>query len=374
VVTNPHPLTSPVCAWVVSNYLDNSLMLFAPSGQPLGSLGAFGAQTTVAWQSPPGNPARTMEQDLAAPELAHVLKFATFIHGQSRDFFDELTSSIEGAHTYILPDTGRSDQPYAILMGRPLALVRAGLRLELAGLPSFDTYLASVRATIDAGGDGTYDWTQRDTAGLLDVDFPVRLGDRNHLEDGLVAYLIDDSAAYDTIYASAATRADGTGVRRPAPDTLCLKLRANIDPPASRFADPAAQTAALRDATVAPIRTAVTLLMDPRASVHATTGILPVKAIDLPAEIYSRALQSIEVAFFTHPVLRGSQGLALPVPDESGFIWRWTMGVKQDGAAQPHDEDLLALQIGDRAHFSFTPQVAQDGWLKLVPRPADSNS
>jgi hypothetical protein len=153
-----------------------------------------------------------------------------------------------------------------------------------------------------------------------------------------------------------------------------LKLRANIDPPAARFADAAAQTAVLRDAAVPPIRTAVTLLMDPRASVHATTGILPIKAIDLPSEIYSKALQSIEVAFFTHPVLRGSQGLALPVPDESGFIWRWTMGVKQGGAAQPHDEDLLEIQIGDRAHFSFTPQVAQDGWLKLVPRPAKSES
>jgi hypothetical protein len=374
MVTNSHPATSPVTGWVVSNYLDYSLMLFAPSGQPLGSLGVFGAQSGVAWQSAPGNPARPMETDLGAPELEHLLKFATFIHGRPRGFFDALMASIENAHTYILSDGAGGDQPYAVLMGRPLALVRAELRLELAGLPAFDTGLAAVRAAMAANGGGAYDWTLRDDAGLRDVDFPVRLGDRNHLSDGLVGYFIDGPVPYDTFYAPAAAAADGTGVRRPAPDTLRLKLRPALDPPDVPYPGPAAQTAALEDATVRSVRTAVTLLMDPRAAVHATTGVLPVKEIDLPAESYARALRSIEVAFFTHPVLRGAQGLELPVPDEAGFTWHWTMGVKQDGTARPQDEELRAPATGDRAHFSFSPQIAQDGWLKLVPQPPQSGS
>ncbi|HEX8363198.1 MAG TPA: hypothetical protein VF613_23975, partial [Longimicrobium sp.] len=141
LVTNSHPATSPVAGWVVSNYLDYSLMLFAPSGQPLGSLGVFGAKSSVAWQSAPGNPARPMATDLGAPGLEHFLKFATFIHGRPRGFFDALMASIENAHTYILSDGAGGDQPYAVLMGRPLALVRAELRLELAGLPAFDSGL-----------------------------------------------------------------------------------------------------------------------------------------------------------------------------------------------------------------------------------------
>lgn len=368
-VTNAHPSTSPVTGWVVANHLDNSLMLFAPSGRPLGSLGVFGGQTTVAWQSPAGRPARSMDDDLAGDELTHFRKFATFIHGQSRAFFDALGTAIEEAHTYILADNGGGEQPYAVLMGRPLALVRAELRLELAGLPAANATLTAVQAAMAANGTGPYDWTRRDDAGLRAVNVPVRLGDRNHLSDGLVGYLIDGPDAYDTLYAPAATAATGTGVRRPAPDTLCLTPRPALDPPAAPYPGAAQQTAALRDATARSIRTAVTLLIDPRASVHATTGILPVKAIDLPAETYARALRSIEVSFFTHPVLRGAQGLELPIPDEAGFQWRWTMGVKQDGTAQPQVEALPAPRTGDRAHFRYSPQLAQDGWLTLVPQP-----
>ncbi|HEY4281184.1 MAG TPA: hypothetical protein VGM91_23420 [Conexibacter sp.] len=369
LVTNDAPSTSPVTGWVVSNYLDNSLMLFAPSGSPLGSLGVFGAQSTVAWQSAPGNPARPMEVDLGGADLDHFRKFATFILGRSRAFFDALTAAIENAHTYILADGDRGQQPYAVLMGRPLALVRAELRLELAGLPAFNTSLDAVSAGMPAGGTGPYDWTRRDDAGLRGVDFPVRLGDRHQLSDGLVAYLLDGPDPYDTLYAPGATQTGGTGVRQPAPDTLLLKPRAALDPPSAPYADAAAQIAALQDATQRTVGAAVTLLIDPRASVHATTGILPSKEITLPAESYARALQSIEVAFFTHPVLRGAQGLELPVPDEAGFAWRWALGSKATGVAQPVEEDLPLPLTGDRAQFNFSPQVAQDGWLKLVPHP-----
>lgn len=369
LVTSTAPSTSPVTGWVVFNHLDNSLMLFAPSGRPLGALGVFGGQTTVAWQSPPGNPAQPMETDLAGPELAHFRKFATFIHGRSRAFFTALTTSIENAHTYILADAGGGEPPYAVLMGRPLALVRAELRLEMTGEPAFDTGLASVNAAMSANGSGPYDWTRRADAGMRNVDFPVRLGDMNHLSDGLVAYLIDGPAPYSTLYAPAAPPTGVPEVQRPAPDTLCLKLRPALDPPATPWPTSAAQTAALQDATARSVRTAVTLLIDPRASVHAVTGILPTKDISLPSETYAKALQSIEVTFFTHPVLRSAQGLELPVPEEGGFSWHWTTGVKADGTTRPHDENLPPPLTGDRAHFRFSPQTAEDGWLKLVPKP-----
>jgi hypothetical protein len=371
VVTSPHPSTSPVRGWIVPNHLDNSLMLFSPIGQPLGSLGAFGAQTTVAWQPAPGRPAQTIDQDLAGDILAHLRKFADFIHGQPRAFFDDLMLAIAGAHTYILPADAQAAQALAVLIGQPLALVRAGLRLELAGLPAFETSLDQVRAALSANTGTAYDWTRRSEAGLAKVEFPVRLGDRDHLEDGLVGFLLDSADPYDTLYAPAAKTTGGTGITRPAPDTVRVRANANIDPPATPYSNPTEQISALLDVSVQPARTLVTLLMDPRASVHAAMGILPVKEISLPAEIYSRALRSIEVAFFTHPLLRGAQGVDPPVPDEAGYLWRWTMGVKQGGTVQPHNEPLLGYLIGDRAHFSFSPQLAQDGWLTLVPQPKD---
>ena len=369
VATNSHPATSPVCGWIVPNHLDNSLMLFTPAGQPLGSLGAFGAQATVTWQPAPGHPAREMDLDLAGDGLRHLRKLADFILGKERAFFKALMDLIETAHTYILPADTQAAQAQAVLMGRPLALLRAGLRLELAGLPCFDTSAAGLEKTLSANANKTYDWTQRNSAGVLNVDYPVRLGDRNHLEDGLIAYLLDGPDPYKVIYAPAAAATGTTGVVRPAADTLCLKLRANIDPPAAPYANPNDQIADLQKAATPPAQTIVSILMDPRGRVHASMGVLPVKAIDLPAEIYSQALRNIEVAFFTHPVLRGAQGLALPAPDEAGFLWNWTTSVKEQGVVHPRDEDLPAFQIGDRAHFSYSPQVAEDGWLKLKPQP-----
>jgi hypothetical protein len=113
----------------------------------------------------------------------------------------------------------------------------------------------------------------------------------------------------------------------------------------------------------------VTLLMDPRARVHAAAGILPVKDIELPPDICAAALRAIEVTFFTHPVLRGSQRLDMPLPDEPGFLWNWTTRTKTSGVEQPQNEQLSRSQTGDRAYFSYSPQVAQDGWLKLTPQP-----
>jgi hypothetical protein len=284
--------------------------------------------------------------------------------------FDALTTSIEDAHTYILPEGNEADLPYAVLMGRPLALVRAELRLELPGLPAVNTALATVLAAAAANGVGFYDPTLRDDAGLSGVTFPVRLGDRDSLADGLVGYLIDSADPYATLFAPAAPDTGGTRVQRPDPETLMLTLRPALDPPATAYANAAAQTAALRDAAVRPAAKAVTMLIDPRASVNATIGILPIQELALASEIYGRALRSIQVSFFTHPILRGAHALDLPAPPEPGFTWAWTMGVRSGDTTQPSTEPLTPSAIGDRASFDFTPQAAQDGWLTLVPQPS----
>jgi len=104
--------------------------------------------------------------------------------------------------------------------------------------------------------------------------------------------------------------------------------------------------------------------------VNATAGILPIQELTLAPEIYARALRSIEVSFFTHPILRGANSLDLPAPPEPGFTWAWTTSVKSDRTTQPSNEPLMPSAVGDRASFDFTPQQAQDGWLTLVPAPA----
>jgi hypothetical protein len=372
VLSNASAATTPVTAWIVPNHLENSLAVFDPQGAALGSLGVFGGQTSVTWQSAPGHRAQTMQADLYLPSLAHLLKFATFLLGKPAAFFNALMVAIDDAHTYIHTNDAATNQAYAVLMGRPLALVRAELRLELSGLPAFDSSLASVQAAMANAGPGPYNWTLRDDAGLRAVDFPVRLGDRDNLADGLIGYLLDSPNPYTSLYAPAAPTPAVAGLERPGPATLLLKLRPALDPPDIPYPDTAAQRAALEQAQTRGLATAFTMLIDPRARVHATTGILPIQPLTLPPALYASALQAIEVSFFTHPVLRGAQALDLPNPEEPGFTWSWTMGMKQGSTTQPVSEPVPASRLGDQAQFGYTPQVAQDGWLTLAaekPKP-----
>ena len=371
VQVNSAPADSPICGWFVPNYLENSLMLFTGDGDALGSLGVFGAQTKVTWHSVAGNPPRSMQEDLAHAN-AHLRKVAEFILDKPRDFFRDLISSIENAHTYIMPSDQQAAQAQAVLMGQPLALVRASLRYELHGLPAFDTSSEELARILPTQHDKPYDWTQRKTDDLLQVDFPVRLGDLDHMEDGLVGYFLDSNEPYTVMYAPASPNANAlAGIVQPAADTLALQLRANIDPPSTPYTSAQAQIDALRDCSVAPLQKMVTMLVDSRASVHATTGFLPAKDIAIPPDMTAAALSNIEVTFFTHPILRNQQGLRLPVPNESGFTWEWTTSVLQNGNEVPHNVVLPTSEVGDRASFSYSPQTAEDGWLKLKPAPSN---
>jgi hypothetical protein len=67
----------------------------------------------------------------------------------------------------------------------------------------------------------------------------------------------------------------------------------------------------------------LTMLVDPRGSVHVTSGLLPTKTITLPPEDYAPALETIEVSFLTTPILTESGTRSLPLPSEPGFDWTW---------------------------------------------------
>lgn len=368
VEVNSHPTTSPICGWVVPNHLDNSLALFSGSGDALGSLGVEGSQTTVTWRSPAGRAPASIASDLASanPTLRDL---AQSIYGKDRSLFSALTDAIEDAHTYILPGDKQAAQALAVLMGRPLAVVKAGLRLEFEGLPPLDSSSAALEQAMKANDGAPYDWTKRDCAALTKVEFPARLGDRNHLEDGLVAYVLGDRGPFAAIYAPAAAATGSTGVVRPSADTITLAPEAALDPPASPYASAAEQIADLRNCDAADRQQIVTLLIDPHAKVHAATGVLPVKAIGLPPDVYAAALRKIAVSFFTHPILRSRQSLELPIPNEPGYAWGWTTGVLQAGVEQPNNESLGQHQLGDRAQFSYSPQLLEDGWLRLEQDP-----
>ncbi|MFC7590782.1 hypothetical protein ACFQYP_49210 [Nonomuraea antimicrobica] len=129
--------------------------------------------------------------------------------------------------------------------------------------------------------------------------FEVRLGDQAARDDGLIGYFTADGAAgyrYDRFH-SLISPDDGQdyvtqiGPPGPAPDGNYLRLT---------FADPA------------PTR--LLLLLDPRAAVHATSGITPTATATVPPSHVDDALRHLQVLFRFGPVLTTEHAQTLAFP------------------------------------------------------------
>jgi hypothetical protein len=335
VEMNSDPATTPVCGWVLFNHLDDNLMIYDGAGRPLGSLNARGP----LWTGAPGDNA-TYDQPIGtvlANANAHLRAFALGIHDNpdAVDFLTDLLTVIDDTLALVGPQNGAQSAGLSVLIGRPLALVRASLRLDLQGSPALNESWAAFIAAVQDGlpADG------RDTAAFPTVRFPVRLGDLANLNDGLIGYFIDDgsAAAYRTCYAPA-SRAVSHGVVPPGPNQLTVAGAA------------------------APV--IVTMLIDPHAAVHATAGIVPVKQIGIPPYMYADAMRRMAVTFLTTPVLSAAARFSVPIPNEAGYGWSWV--TRQPGSAAWQNSPIAPANPNAA---DFPVQQISEGWLRLTEQP-----
>lgn len=362
VEINTHPATSPVCGWVMPNHLDNSLFFYDAPGSAIGSFGIeHGALTYRTRAGNLANPKNILARDIAPPVNPHLAAFMRYIdgwrdaagqevdeagdpNGQGAAFLQALMRSILQSEQFIDSANHAQDGGTAVLIGRPLALTRCVLGLETAGrlLPLSQADVATTDPWPQDINNLRYRYTDRmahSSANLGHIQFPARLGDLANIDDGLVGYIIESNGIppKSHFYAPAAGDDDQHGVVAPAADTLSLAL--NTEP--------------------------LTLLMlvDPRAGVHATVGVLPVEEIRIPQDQYVQTLRNLQMTFFTLPVLAERQSLVVPLPKEVGYVWSW---VNPGGGAEI---PLPANAVNGDATWDYSPQTLLEGWLKLKPDP-----
>jgi hypothetical protein len=341
VQSNSAPSTSPVCGWLLPNHLDRSLMVYDAGGGALGELelldGSFGSgQPGVRWAGVPGQPP-ALGAPLPESWNPHLRGFLQGIidRGFQRDnALAQLFPVIDSTLATVDPLGARKDQSLSVLVGRPLALVRAALKLELDGLPVYDEGWTATQAVINT-------WESSKTLqfadhGFTKIGFPVRLGDIRNIRDGLIGYFVNDD--YSTFFAAQ----PGTNASGPNPYIRYGNL-------VTLTADPSA----------GPVF--VTLLIDPRGSVHATSGLLPVKEVEVNPDLIADALAAIDVTFITGPVISDADQLRLPLPAFQAGAWSW---VDQPGVTV-WQEDANIGKVTDKAVLADKPQKVYEGWLKL---------
>ncbi|GAA2143737.1 hypothetical protein [Actinomadura napierensis] len=321
---------NPVCAWILPNHLDQALECYAPDGAALGDLSLTISRTgrpRVSWRTDPGS--RFEDTAALAPVFPHLAEFLSGLVAAGPDAFADLLTTID-ATLWSIDPPGTGDETYLpILVGRPLALIRAALRCEFAE---------------PARTDPSWPYTfAPQPAEVLAYSFPVRLGDTALKGDGLVGYL----AGADTARFLAAHR----------PAEVTSPYITAIGPgtflPLS-FAD------------TAPAY--VTLLVDPQAPVHVFSDILPVTTLAVPQRFVASALGAMAVTLRAGPALTDlvaregapAPDVVLSRPAELAGTWSWV-----EPAAATGTTTYGITPADQAARFPSTAATIRTGWLQL---------
>lgn len=371
---NPHPAASPICGWLLPNHLDDTLLLYDRNGHPLGEAGrqgSAGGQSNVYLYPVPGS----TEVDVAGIDNLVLRDFITNFVKPGADFapFQGFLNVVDDSQQFIISSAMQQKKDLAVLMGRPLVLAQAEIQLSLQGLPdvSLDTNSAHPTFIPWSGSNQAFELDNSTKKGYIpyrfshfndgnvtNLEVPVLLGDPQiksagpggqslpYFDDGLVGYFLPGDPTFYTP----------------------LELAHDISGITSTYGLTAAEMPLQLTVNGPPVR--LTMVIDPRVAIRATTAILPVTSIQIPPDQYQQIVRKLMMYFLSAPILTYQPGtemtFSLNLPDEKGYDWYWY----QIGG---HDEPIEKPQHNANALFPLNAkQHLIDGWLKLKRSPLGS--
>jgi hypothetical protein len=329
-----NPDADPICGWVLPNHIDQSLMAYDSSGTALGEMSVGMSSTdqqTICWEAAPNSGYISLQEiDQAIP---HFGPFLLALSQKTPDTFNAFLRAIDETLWTTVPMGATFNQSMAVLIGRPLAMVRGRLQFLLDGPPDSDPSWQFTFAP--------------QTPEITSYKFAIELGNVAQLDDGLIGYFVGDQ--YDTFNVVTESGADEGSYLNPIGENNNFVYL------------PFDQTTSMY----------VSMLVDPRADVHATTGILPVTSVSLPPDFTNDALAAMNVTFRVDGILTDQKipagddatvvpTILMPVPQESSSgQWSWMEndeGTWNNYPTAPNDTS---------AHLSNAPPVLRRGLLQL---------
>ncbi|HET8681508.1 MAG TPA: hypothetical protein VFM54_06495, partial [Micromonosporaceae bacterium] len=192
---NPDGAVNPVAGFLLPDHVDEELEAFTVAGQPIGSLTHEAVTGAVTWEPAPGRPLPPAAGPLAgldahsriAGEIAAglVLADATARNRGTPPATSALSALLRAIDTTLWTvDTFAAvgTPTVAGLVGRPVAVVRASLRLDAPD------DVDEVEVTAPGGTDGR----RAAFAALREQRFPVKLGALTRTDDALLGFYVDD--------------------------------------------------------------------------------------------------------------------------------------------------------------------------------------
>ncbi|SFW74998.1 hypothetical protein [Chitinophaga sancti] len=323
---NTNDSANPICGWIIPNHPDQSLLVYAADGTSLGELSMItplSGPARVTWTAPPHSAITIVDLQSMAP---HVALFINNISGSDATTFSAFMEVIDSTLWTVDPLGDRSDQDLTLLIGRPLAMVRSTLQFSVEGQP-----------LTDVGWASTFNPPAPD---FTSYNFSIRLGDLLTREDGVIGYFTHKDYS---VFNSVAQPAGEQNYVQQIGGNNYINLQFNDNS-----------------------KMAVTILVDPRASIHATTGILPVKEIKIPPAFTDDPLQQMEVTFRSGPVLTqllDTSITLLPLAEQNGS-WTWWEKYISNSAPGWRSYDLA--NVSANANMKDVPSVLREGLLQFT--------
>lgn len=337
--TGTQPCSSPICGWLVPNYLDESLMIYDSDGTALGSIAQV--DSSLKWLGSPVNPA-TYGQSSPNPNNAHLAEFANALLARTPDYLVAFLDTLNAASSTIQPMQHAQSAQIPVLVGQPLALVRTTLTLKLMGTPAINNNWYAFQQDMLAAQASPQ--AARTTNGHEAVEFPVLVGSVEDPDDGLLGFYTGSS--YDTFYSVVTTQHAGLATRKI--DTVKVSIAGGA--------------------------ATLTMIIDPRCHIHATTGYMPTQSLQVPTAMFRDAFAKLAVTFLTAPVLSAvapqtadtPMALLLPLPGQQKGQWSWvTVRTKPDSSGARTPLIQPAVQATPGRPFSEPAYMLQEGWLSL---------
>ena len=331
-----------VCGWLLPNQLDDSIVVFDELGNSLGSivLTGSGSEKNVLWLAAIGSStAVESETAILNPHLRGLVR-AFFDPGLARpgDAFIDWMAAIN-ATLWTTEPLGKRGDNLSVLIGRPLAVVRLLVGLELAEALATNQLWAKTN--------------EADTLKFEEVSFDVQLGDRTVRQDGTLGFYRPLSGAqsgaadYSTFFAVMSN----------------LDLAQRTTPGTAKFIQNGRLSIKVNESIL------VTAVIDPRGEVNATSGLVPPKAIRLPNTFVDKALERMDVTFRVGPVLTEPKALRLPLPVNVTGSWVWIerTGVRLAGkTANEMAAPVKNIDAADeQARLPVEAIHIREGWLQL---------
>jgi hypothetical protein len=355
---------TPVSGFLLPDHIDEALEVFDRDGNPLGQLehDSFSVDDgpgSVRWDPAPGRPVPPDAGPLTdvPPHAQHAALFAAGLVQAdiaARQASEPPTCSALSALLRAIDSTLWTVDTFAAigtptiagLVGRPVAVVRATLRLDAPD--DLD------EVQVDEAGGPTA--RAEAFATLTAHDFPFRIGELGRSDDSVLGFFVDDDYTrfhvVDQVVAAAALAS--------GPRTGFLgRLGDTPEPDEIRH-----DYLVLEDTLTIRVGQTVrlTILMLPAGKVHVTSGILPRKALELADTWVRPGLTAMVPSMRVGPLLVDPAEIRLPNVASIGGKQQFT---RRTGAITWRDDPILASTTN-----AYLPKMAhevQEGWIRVAP-------